>query len=230
MSFTHARGMLSAVARPKVLSAEELKKQAEKRLNRLKKDWQMIQTGKASETYYIVRPRKPDDLTYWDVFIAGPPRTPYAGGEFQCLFKVPEDYPNSPPRVVWITPVVHLNINPGEVDPISGDIEKVGYVCLDVIKSRWSPAILLGNLPAYLQQLLESPAFDDPIGNDAYKIYKAKGVKAYEQEAIKLTAMHAPLKEFKGKTPYPNAFAAASATSSSTTSTSDVKRDCVMID
>jgi len=189
------------------------------RTKRIERDWEMIQKGTITEPFCIIRPRKTGNLDMWDAFIAGPPGTPYAGGEFHCVLEIGCDYPNSPPRVVWVTPIVHVNINTGSMNDKTGAIQEVGYLCLDTIKDRWSPAILLGKIPLYLQQLLESPNFEDPIGNTAYEMYRSQGNAAYEKAATASTAKYAPLHEFKGKTPYPDRAQPTTITAARTTAT-----------
>jgi ubiquitin-protein ligase len=49
-----------------------------------------------------------DNVYEWDVFIAGPPDTVYEGGIFRLRLKFPQDYPFSPPTLLfkskfWVT-------------------------------------------------------------------------------------------------------------------------------
>lgn len=40
-----------------------------------------------------------DDLTHLTATLMGPAETPYAGGTFQVLINVPDEYPMLPPKV-----------------------------------------------------------------------------------------------------------------------------------
>jgi len=51
-----------------------------------------------------------DSLTELKGEIAGPPDTPYEGGNFVLEIKVPETYPFNPPKVSWILKSVSIKL------------------------------------------------------------------------------------------------------------------------
>ena len=82
------------------------------------------------EGFLVTIPDETDFYT-WQVAIFGPPETPYEGGYFKvgsffnisvgliyithCFFtqaevKFPLDYPYSPPRLRFLTPILHPNV------------------------------------------------------------------------------------------------------------------------
>ena len=71
----------------------------------------------------------PQDFHLFTVYLDGPTETPYEGGVFHCDLMLPEDYPMSAPKILFNTKIFHPNI------------DKLGRVCLDILKSNWTPAL-----------------------------------------------------------------------------------------
>ncbi|XP_023570340.1 ubiquitin-conjugating enzyme E2 D4 isoform X2 [Octodon degus] len=59
----------------------------------------------------------------------GPNDSPYQGGVFFLTIHFPTDYPFKPPKVAFTTKIYHPNINSN------------GSICLDILRSQWSPAL-----------------------------------------------------------------------------------------
>ncbi|XP_074475966.1 ubiquitin-conjugating enzyme E2 D1b isoform X3 [Sebastes fasciatus] len=70
-----------------------------------------------------------DDLFHWQATIMGPGDSPYQGGVFFLTIHFPTDYPFKPPKVAFTTKIYHPNINSN------------GSICLDILRSQWSPAL-----------------------------------------------------------------------------------------
>uniref|UniRef100_A0A1I8F1N3 E2 ubiquitin-conjugating enzyme n=1 Tax=Macrostomum lignano TaxID=282301 RepID=A0A1I8F1N3_9PLAT len=77
-----------------------------------------------------------DDLFHWQATIMGPSESPYHGGVFFLTIHFPTDYPFKPPKVAFSTRIYHPNINSN------------GSICLDILRSQWSPALTISK---YLQ-------------------------------------------------------------------------------
>ena len=75
-----------------------------------------------------------DDIHSMKVLLAGPTNTPFAGGTFALQMTLPSNYPYSPPRLHFETPIYHCNV--------SGS----GQICLDVLHSGWSPTLSLSKV------------------------------------------------------------------------------------
>lgn len=88
-----------------------------------------------------------------DVFIAGPADSCFQGGIFHVELFLPADYPMVPPKIHFLTKIYHPNV------------DRVGRICLDILKDNWSPALLVDRVCLSLQQLMGSPNPDDPLDN-----------------------------------------------------------------
>ena len=102
-----------------------------------------------------------DDMYTWEGMITGPDKSPYAGGIFFLQIHIPTDYPFKPPKVKFNTKIYHPNIN-----------GSTGEICLDILRSQWTPALTIANLLLSITSLLTSPNPDDPLVPDAAKLYK----------------------------------------------------------
>uniref|UniRef100_A0A8C9T415 E2 ubiquitin-conjugating enzyme n=1 Tax=Scleropages formosus TaxID=113540 RepID=A0A8C9T415_SCLFO len=70
-----------------------------------------------------------EDLFHWQATIMGPNDSPFQGGVFFLTIHFPTDYPFKPPKVAFTTKIFHPNINSN------------GSICLDILRSQWSPAL-----------------------------------------------------------------------------------------
>lgn len=93
--------------------------------------------------------QNPECFSHFHVTVEGPPDTPYQGGLFHADLMLPSDYPMSPPKILFVTPIYHPNI------------DKQGRVCLDILKKSWTPALQIRSVLLSLQALLASPDPDD---------------------------------------------------------------------
>ena len=63
------------------------------------------------------------------MIILGPQQSPYEGGAFKLELFLPQEYPMAAPKVRFLTKIYHPNI------------DKLGRICLDILKDKWSPAL-----------------------------------------------------------------------------------------
>nr|XP_002126720.1 ubiquitin-conjugating enzyme E2 11-like [Ciona intestinalis] len=115
---------------------------------------------------------KNDNFLDWVAVIEGPKGTPYEGGSFTINIEVPPSYPFNPPKLRFKTPVYHPNIS------------RDGRICMDLLKTNWSPALTLSSLLISLVSLMSAPNPDDPLVFTIADTYKN------DRELFDLTAMH----------------------------------------
>lgn len=92
-----------------------------------------------------------------------------AGGTFKLELFLPEEYPMAPPRVRFLTKIYHPNIGKSIKSLLivfldSSDhlcafdfLDKLGRICLDILKDKWSPALQIRTVLLSVQALLSAP-------------------------------------------------------------------------
>ncbi|CAG0885257.1 unnamed protein product [Darwinula stevensoni] len=106
------------------------------------------------------------------------PDSPYQGGVFFLTIHFPTDYPFKPPKVAFTTRIYHPNINSN------------GSICLDILRSQWSPALTISKVLLSICSLLCDPNPDDPLVPEIARIYKTDKQK-YNELAREWTRKYA---------------------------------------
>merc|ERR1711968_72919 len=119
-----------------------------------------------------------ENARYFNVMIIGPTTSPYEGGVYKLELYLPEDYPMAPPKVRFLTKMYHPNI------------DKLGRICLDILKDKWSPALQIRTVLLSIQALLSAPNPDDPLDNNVADLWKRdeNGAHATAREWTRLYA------------------------------------------
>uniref|UniRef100_A0A672S858 Ubiquitin-conjugating enzyme E2 T n=1 Tax=Sinocyclocheilus grahami TaxID=75366 RepID=A0A672S858_SINGR len=121
-------------------------------------------------------------LLLFDIEIVGGADTPYEGGVFTLDINIPERYPFEPPKMRFLTPIYHPNI------------DNAGRICLDALKlppkGAWRPALNISTLLTSIQLLMAEPNPDDPLMADISSEFKYNK-PLYLEKAKKWTAEHA---------------------------------------
>jgi len=106
-------------------------------------------------------------LFQWHVYIQGPPQTELEGGIFKCLMSFPEDYPNSPPKLKFLSDFWHPNVYPD------------GTVCISILhlpdpmneqereEETWIPIQTVESILVSVTSMLSDPNFSSPANVDA---------------------------------------------------------------
>lgn len=92
--------------------------------------------------------------------VEGPEGTPFEGGVFRLSVAIPFRYPFEPPKVRFLTPVYHPNIDSG------------GRICLDTFNRSWKPSLNLGTVLMTVRLLLAEPNPEDGLMADIAEEYR----------------------------------------------------------
>eukprot|EP00993_Chasmostoma_nieuportense_P005364 NODE_5993_length_584_cov_30.643326_g5828_i0.p1 GENE.NODE_5993_length_584_cov_30.643326_g5828_i0~~NODE_5993_length_584_cov_30.643326_g5828_i0.p1 ORF type:complete len:151 (+),score=37.28 NODE_5993_length_584_cov_30.643326_g5828_i0:50-502(+) len=101
-----------------------------------------------------------EDILQWNAVIFGPDDTCWEGGTFRLCLTFTEDYPNKPPKVVFLTKMFHPNIY------------NDGSICLDILQHQWSPIYDVSAILTSIQSLLTDPNPQSPANSEAAKLYR----------------------------------------------------------
>jgi ubiquitin-conjugating enzyme E2 D/E len=124
-------------------------------------------------------PEKDSNIMLWKATIFGPKESPFENGIFYLTIEFPSEYPFKPPNIKFNTPVYHPNIN-----------KTTGAICLDILKTAWSPALTISKVLLSICSLLTDPNPTDPYEPEVAKLYIKNKCK-YEQIAREWTNKYA---------------------------------------
>eukprot|EP01103_Thecamoeba_quadrilineata_P011284 TRINITY_DN2661_c0_g1_i1.p1 TRINITY_DN2661_c0_g1~~TRINITY_DN2661_c0_g1_i1.p1 ORF type:complete len:1060 (+),score=197.28 TRINITY_DN2661_c0_g1_i1:52-3231(+) len=97
-----------------------------------------------------------ENLRSWKVLMSGPvddeaENSPYSGGSFILSVIFGDNYPNEPPEVRFITPILHCNVN------------SYGRICHSVLDRNWTLETSMNTVLQCIYGLLLTPEPDDPL-------------------------------------------------------------------
>lgn len=87
--------------------------------------------------------------------------TSLPGGLWALDIQIPPTYPHSPPTIKFLTPICHPNVH-----------FKTGEICLDLLKTSWSPVYTIAETLNAIQQLLTSAEPDSPLNIDVAQLFR----------------------------------------------------------
>lgn len=125
-----------------------------------------VQKTSTNDTFLHLGPVSDDDLFLWEAVLRGPKdlASPYAGGLWLLSIQVPPNYPLRPPKISFITPICHPNID-----------FKTGEICLTLLtREHWNPSYTLSTTCEAIQQLLSEPGLESPLNVDIANLYREK--------------------------------------------------------
>lgn len=132
-----------------------------------------------SDALLELGPVNDDELLHWAAIMKGVEGTAYEGDQSlehkssgivlrECLggiwkldIHIPDSYPLAPPTVRFVTPICHPNVH-----------FKTGEICLDLLKTSWSPAYTIVSTMNAIHQLLTSAEPDSPLNVDIAQLFR----------------------------------------------------------
>eukprot|EP00906_Rhabdomonas_costata_P017971 RCo026211 len=122
-----------------------------------------------------------NDIFSWKAVLTGPRDTPYEGGQFLVSLKVPREYPMVPPKATFRTKIFHPNV-----------LFSTGEICLDILKTSWSPAWTLQSVCRAILTLMSHPEPDSPLNCDAGNLLRHGDHRGFNSLARMYTATECP--------------------------------------
>ena len=126
-----------------------------------------------------------NNIYQWRITLLGAKDTPYADGIFFIKLLFPENYPDSPPRIEFLTPIYHMNVIPNN-----------GRVDVNFIRHDWQKTSKVREILTKLYTIfyLENP--DSPYSERQAHEYREDRDLYYFKKEI-FTKKYANIKSFK---------------------------------
>jgi ubiquitin-conjugating enzyme E2 G1 len=106
--------------------------------------------------------------------MVGPSETYYEEGLFKATLAFPSDFPNSPPKMTFVTEILHPNVyESGEVcisilHPAGED----AYNPQELVTERWRPILGVEAVIVSVISMLCDPNIESPANLDAAKLFR----------------------------------------------------------
>ncbi|KAF2770818.1 ubiquitin-conjugating enzyme [Teratosphaeria nubilosa] len=109
-----------------------------------------------------LEPVSDNDLLHLTATLQGPEGTAYEGGHWHLQIQIPASYPNAPPTLHFTTPCCHPNVS-----------FQTGEICLDLLKTSWTPAYTVVRTLEAVQMLLsEGGDAESPLNVDLARLVR----------------------------------------------------------
>ena len=123
-----------------------------------------------------------DNIYQWRVTMLGPIDSLYKEGLFYIELAFPENYPESPPKIRFLTPIYHLNV-------FSGADNNLGRICPNFITS-WKPSTNAKEILTKLYTIFYKNDLENAFDLDKKEEYK-KHYDLFRAKALFFTKKYA---------------------------------------
>ncbi|KAJ3447964.1 ubiquitin-conjugating enzyme e2 [Anaeramoeba flamelloides] len=110
-----------------------------------------------------------NNIMEWTALMFGPEDSAWEGGIFKLKLVFHEEYPNKPPNVKFISKIFHPNVYSD------------GRICLDILKSSWSPIYDVSSILTSIQSLLTDPNPRSPANIEAARLFEQNKREYYRK-------------------------------------------------
>uniref|UniRef100_A0AAV1U247 E2 ubiquitin-conjugating enzyme n=1 Tax=Peronospora matthiolae TaxID=2874970 RepID=A0AAV1U247_9STRA len=125
-------------------------------------------------------PQEKEQLNEIFAEIRGPEDTPYEKGYFSVKLTLTENFPEQPPRGVFLTKIFHPNVS-----------QPAGEICVNTLKKDWQPMLGLSHVLQVVRCLLIVPFPESSLNDEAGKLF-LESYDEYARRAKLWTDIHAP--------------------------------------
>jgi len=137
---------------------------------------QKLSQEKLDGVHLLCNEEDPLDI---QALVEGPTQTPYEGGTYRVKICIGAEFPQQPPRALFLTRIFHPNIS------------AQGDVCVNTLKRDWDPqSWSIGHILQVIRCLLIVPFPESSLNDEAGRLFM-ESYDEYASHAAMMNRIHA---------------------------------------